>query len=111
MLTLIIKKWVEPYKLLETVKENAEVEEITFDGSNKSILKNHFLKQIKETKCFGLYMKNVNKFYLVDTARNIKELVTKEFNLTENDYEISDDDNKPFDVIDSGEAEASILSY
>lgn len=111
MLNLIIRKWIEPYKLLETIKEHSSMEEFTFDGTNKAILKTHFLKQLKETKGFGLYMKNVNKFYVFETACNIKDIVTKAFDLNENDYEITEDEHKPFDMIDSGRAEASIISY
>ena len=104
MLNLIIRKWVEPYKLLETIKEVSSTEEFTFDGSNKAILKAHFLKQLKSTKGFGLYMKNVNKFYLFDTSANIKDLLVSTFDLTSDDYEVSDDEKKPFDEIDSGKA-------
>lgn len=111
MLNLIIRKWVEPYKLLETIKEYSSMEDFTFDGSNKAILKAHFLKQLRETKGFGLYMKNVNKFYLFDTNCNVKDLLVKAFELTENDFEISEDENKPFDEIDSGKAEASIIMF
>ena len=80
-------------------------------SGNKVILKTHFLKQLKETKGFGLYMKNVHKFYLFDTSANIKDLLIKNFGLTEDDYEVTDDEHKPFDEIDSGKAEASILSF
>ena len=112
MLDLIIKKWVEPYKLLECMKENGDlVEELTFDGTNKAILKSHFLKQLTEEKNFGLYMKNVNKFYIFDTNKNLKEILTNNFNLTEDDYEITEDEYKPFDYVDSGKAEASIITF
>ncbi len=111
MLNLIIKKWIEPYTLLETVTEHATTEEFTFDGSNKTILKQHFLKQLRESKGFGLYMKNVNKFYLFNTNTNVKDIVTKEFELNEDDYEVTEDEHKPFELVDSGEAEASIITY
>ena len=111
MLNLIIRKWIEPYKLLETIKEVASMEEITFDGSNKLILKTHFLKQLKETKGFGLYMKNVNKFYLFDTTENIKEIILHKFELTQDDFEISENENQPFDEVDSGKSEASIIMF
>ena len=111
MLNFIIKKWVEPYKLIETIKEYSSMEDFTFDGSNKSILKAHFLKQLKDSKGFGLYMKNVNKFYLFDTNCNVKELLIRTFDLSEQDYEISEDENKPFDAIDSGKAEASVIMF
>lgn len=111
MLNLIIRKWIEPYMLLETIKAHSTVEEISFDGTNKSILKSHFLKQLKSTKDFGLYMKNVNKFYMFETNINLRDLVTKEFELTEGDIELTEDEHKPFDLVDSGEAEASIITY
>lgn len=111
MLTLIIKKWVEPYKLLEAIKEHSSMEDFTFDGSNKLILKNHFLKQLKTNKSFGLYMKNVNKFYLFETNINIKDILIKTFELTANDYEISEEEDKPFNEVDSGKAEAAIIMF
>lgn len=111
MLNLIIKKWIEPYKLLETVKEHSSMEDFTFDGTNKNILKEHFLKKLKTDKGFGLYMKNVNKFYLFDTNENIKNILIKTFEITEDEYEITEDENRPFDDIDSGRAEASIIMY
>lgn len=111
MLNLIIKKWVEPYKLLETIKEHSSVEEFSFDGSNKSILKAYFLKQLREDKEFGLYMKNVNKFYLFDTNCNVKDILVKTFNLSENDYEVTENEHRPFDEIDTGKAEAAIIMF
>jgi len=87
------------------------MEDFSFDGSNKAILKAHFLKLLKSDKEFGLYMKNVNKFYLFDTNCNVKDLLIKTFDLTENDYEITEDEHKPFDDIDSGKAEASIIMF
>lgn len=111
MQTLIIKKWIEPYKLIETVKEYGEVEEFTFDGTNKTILKAHFLKQLKETKSFGLYMKNVNKFYIFDTNINVKTALISQFGLETADYELTEDEQRPFNDIDSARAEASIIMY
>ena len=111
MLNLIIKKWIEPYKLLETIKEHSSMEEFTFDGTNKNILKEHFLKQLKEDKGFGLYMKNVNKFYLFETNENIKNILITTFGISENEYERTEDAHRPSDDIDSGRAEASLIMY
>ena len=111
MLNLIIKKWIEPYKLLETIKEISSMEEFTFDGTNKSILKAHFLKELRDNKGFGLYMKNVNKFYLFDTNLNIKEILINKFDISDTEYEVTEDEQKPFNDIDSGRAEASIIMY
>ncbi len=111
MLNLVIKKWIEPYKLLETIKDYSTVEEFSFDGSNKSILKSHFLKQLKTEKGFGLYMKNVNKFYLFDVACNVKEILTKNFELSDEDWSIFEDEDTPFSLVDSGKAEAAFFMY
>jgi len=111
MLNFIIRKWIEPYKLLETIKEHSSMEDFTFDGTNKNILKAHFLKQLREDKEFGLYMKNVNKFYLFDTNCNVKDILVKTFNLKKIDNEITEDEHKPFDDVDSGKAEASIIMF
>ena len=105
MLNLIIRKWIEPYMLLETIKEYASTEEFSFDGSNKAILKQHFLKQLRDTKAFGLYMKNVNKFYLFSGNIDIDKI----FSLTSSDYEITDNIEIPFEMVDMGKAEAGII--
>ena len=80
----IIKKWIEPYVLLETLKKDCElVKDFTFDG----------------------FSKNVNKFYLF----NGQEDIDKIFELAEDDYEITCDNEKPFEMIDMGKAEAVLI--
>ncbi len=111
MLNLVIKKWIEPYKLLETIKDYSSMEEFTFDGTNKTILKNHFLKQLKTEKGFGLYMKNVNKFYLFDTTCNLKDVLTKEFDLKDDDSSLIENEDEAFSLVDSGKAEAAFFMY
>ncbi|MDD3437582.1 MAG: DUF1015 domain-containing protein [Candidatus Gastranaerophilales bacterium] len=69
----IITKRIEPYVLLEKVKKYFDIEEFTFDGQNKNEIKAKFLQAIEESNktqiSMGLYMKNVNKFYLL-TLKN-----------------------------------------
>lgn len=65
----IITKWIEPYVLLDKVKKYFDVKDFVFDGQNKKEVKVEFLKKIEEANkqqiSMGLYMKNVNKFYLL----------------------------------------------
>lgn len=102
----IIKKWIEPYVLLETLKKDCElVKDFTFDGFSKNEIKKEFLKQLKKENTFGLYMKNVNKFYLFNDQADIDKI----FELAEDDYEITSDNEKPFEMIDMGKAEAVLI--
>jgi len=112
MKSVIITKWIEPYKLLETVKAEYEYHDFTFTTLNKEIEKKKFLKALESDKnSVGLYMKNVNKFYFFTRKDefDLMEYLTKEFSLVENDYEISSDIiNKPVETVDTAKAEASI---
>ena len=103
----IIKKWIEPYVLLETLKKDCKlVKDFTFDGFSKNNIKKEFLKELaKGNNHFGLYMKNVNKFYLFSGKADIDKI----FELTAFDYETTEDIKKPFDMVDMGKAEAGIL--
>lgn len=115
-MNIIIRKWIEPYVLLETAKKSFEMEDLTFDGFSKNEKKNELLKKLASAKggAFGLYMKNVNKFYLFSTDKNIdieKDLIQQTLNFKEEDYEITEDINKPIELVDIGKAEAGILCY
>lgn len=102
----IIKKWIEPYVLLETLKKDCKlVKDFTFDGFSKNNIKKEFLKELAKENHFGLYMKNVNKFYLFNGKADIDKI----FELTASDYETTEDIEKPFDMVDMGKAEAGIL--
>lgn len=113
MQSLIITKWIEPYKLLETIKEDYQYKDFTFDGSNKLIEKKKFIKELNNSKfSLGLYMKNVNKYYLFTRNESFDILTKLEhiFELTQEDIQICDEDiNKPFDLVDIGKAEAGII--
>ena len=140
----IITKWIEPYVLLETVKKYFDVKDYTFTGANKAEVKQEFLKSIEKSSkdkiSMGLYMKNVNKFYLLTLREDVsgildgfkvpevlknldltvlhKVILTKELGFTEEEQMAQDGikyikvENEAFDMIDSGKAEASfIMAY
>ena len=140
----IITKWIEPYVLLETVKKYFDVKDYTFSGANKAEVKKEFLNAIeklsKDKITMGLYMKNVNKFYLLTLREDVnsildaynvpeelktldltvlhKVILTKELGFTEEEQMAQDGikyikvENEAFDMIDLGRAEASfIMAY
>lgn len=140
----IITKRIEPYDLLEKVRKYFDTEEFVFDGKNKNEVKTEFLNALEEANekqiSMGLYMKNVNKFYLLTLRENVdsilneynvpdvlkkldltvlhKVLITKEFGYTEEEQMAQDgikyikQESEAFDMIDSGKAEASfIMAY
>lgn len=113
MKSIIITKWIEPYKLLETIKAEYNFKDFTFDGITKPIEKKKFFSELEaNNNAVGLYMKNVNKYYLFTNEQpyNIWENLTKEFGFIDGDFEISEDiTNKPFDMVDLGKAEASLI--
>lgn len=103
----ILTKWIEPYVVLESIKSKCElIKVLKFDGFSKNNEKKEFLKQLQSPDFFGLYMKNVNNFYLF--KGNID--IVSEFNLESSDYELTDDIEKPFIMVDMGKAEAGFLS-
>lgn len=112
MSNIIIKKWMEPYILLETFKKHFEMEDLTFDGLTKQTAKDKMLKIIEknEGKAFGLYMKNVNKFYIFKSAdkQNTDNLLGF-LNLSLEDAEITEDYEIPLQYVDLAKAEAAII--
>jgi uncharacterized protein (DUF1015 family) len=140
----IITKWIEPYVLLEKVKKYFDVEEFEFDGSGKNKAKTEFLNAIEKSNekqiSMGLYMKNVNKFYLMKLRENVndildeykvpevlkeldlivlhKVLISKEFGfsdeeqMSQNGIKYIKQEAEAFDMVDMGKAEASfIMAY
>jgi len=101
----ILTKWIEPYVLLETLKKHCEMKDFTFDGFTKDTVKNKFLKSLEKDFSFGLYMKNVNKFYAFKGEINIDEI----FGFEKDDYIETVDITEPFEFIDLGKAEASFI--
>lgn len=113
MKNIVIKKWIEPYKLLESLKENTKYSDYTFTGVNKEEKKAEFLKTLASDKSnIGLYMKNVNKYYIFTLQNKNTDTWTNlcnEFQISDNDIEISEDTEKPFYLIDIGKAEAFLI--
>ena len=101
----ILTKWIDPYVLLETLKQHTEMKDYAFDGFSKNMVKTQFLKSLEKDFSFGLYMKNVNKFYAFKDDIDIDKL----FGFTKGDYIETVDLQGPFDMIDMGKAEASFI--
>ena len=112
MKNLIIKKWIEPYRLLETVKKYCSVTDYTFDGMNKLEQKNKMFSDIgDDSGKFALYMKNVNKFYVFSPNDEFDLLskIVEVFEFTPEDYEISENSEESIHLVDLGKSEASFL--
>ena len=140
----IITKWVQPYVLLESVKKYFDVKDYTFTGADKLSVKKQFLFDLEKSAqnkiSMGLYMKNVNKFYLLSLRENVdaildeyevpdvlktldltvlhKVIISKELGFTQEEQMAQDGikyikvENEAFDMIDLGKAEASfIMAY
>lgn len=114
MQNIVIKKWIEPYVLLETYKKYFTMEDITFDSISKEMSKNKMLKNIQksEGKSFGLYMKNVNKYYVFSSSGSIlKDDLIKYIDVTGEDCEISSDTDTALSSVDLAKAEAVLVMY
>lgn len=122
----IIKKWFQPYVILETVKKYFEVTDITFDGKTKLDSMKNFISEINSSEriTIGLYMKNVNKFYLLklnNDTNTSSDITVLENLLSANNFDnpnISDfhewvevikDTDKAINLIDMGKAEAAFI--
>ena len=109
---LSIKKWVEPYVLLETLKKSYLMADLTFDGFSKLNQKDVMLNLIKKSdnKSFGLYMKNVNKFYVFssDNSVNVEDILSK-IGVDKDEAELFDDYNIPVNEVDMARAEAGLI--
>ena len=134
----IITKWVEPYVLLEAVKKYFNLTDFTFVSENKDEVKKEFLAKLEEENkkqiSIGLYMKNVNKYYLmtikdgavdeIDAPDVLKKLdltalheliITKELGYTKEEQmgqvgiKYIKQEFEAFDMIDKGSAEATFI--
>lgn len=114
MKNMIITKWIEPYKLLETIKDYYNYSDVNFDVISKAAEKKKFLKNLENTKnSIGLYMKNVNKYYLFTRSEffDICNKLEETFKFSQDDYLITDDIELPFNMVDMGKAEAGIIIF
>ncbi len=137
----IITKFIEPYVLLESVKKYYDMTDYTFTSQNKEEIKAKFLADLEKSNAerisMGLYMKNVNKFYLlalkdgvldtIDTPDVLKKLdltvlheliisnelgYSKEEQMSQDGIKYIKQEFEAFDMIDKGTAEASfIMAY
>lgn len=137
----IITKFIEPYVLLEGVKKYYDMTDYTFTSANKEEVKTKFLADLEKANAqkisMGLYMKNVNKFYLlslkdgvldtIDAPDVLKKLdltvlheliisnelgYSKEEQMSQDGIKYIKQEFEAFDMIDKGTAEASfIMAY
>ncbi len=137
----IITKFIEPYVLLESVKKYFDLSEYTFISSNKKDVKEKFLSDLEKSNAerisMGLYMKNVNKFYLLKLKDGILDMIdapdvlkkldltvlheliitnelgyTREVQMAQDGIKYIKQEFEAFDMIDKGTAEASfIMAY
>jgi len=96
MKCFVIEKWLEPYVILEKFKERFECHDLTFDGFSKNKAKENMLSIIENSdNCtVGIYMKNVNKFYVM-TSREDDALkcVFEDLNLVQEDIKTDSVEN------------------
>ena len=122
----IITKRLEPYDVIEGAKKYYDATDYTFNGRNKFEIMEEFLSELKNRKSpsVGLYMKNVNKFYLLTIKENpdkltdiqlLNKLITNEYNFTQEEQVAEDgisystDTEFALEQIDMGKAEASFI--
>lgn len=123
----IITKRLEPYDVIESAKKFYNVVDFTFTGRDKFEKLELFLSELKKTTeaSAGLYMKNVNKFYLLTAKENPKNLSDVEFlhtmlisteysfdensQINQNGITYSDDTEYALEQIDMGKAEATFV--
>ena len=113
MNVFVLKKWVQPYVLLQFFNDNFCADSLTFDGSDKIPKKEKFLETLLNDKSsIGLYMKNVNKFYIfsqVNSCLNISDKLIETLNLSSDDYAFSEDFNSSLALVDIAKAEAVVI--
>ena len=123
----IITKRIEPYDVIESAKKFYDCVDYTFTGRDKFEVMDKFLSDLKSKTqpSMGLYMKNVNKFYLLTIKTNPENLsdtellhgllISAEYGLSEeeqlNEVGIiySTDTDFALEQIDMGKAEASFI--
>ena len=110
MSNLVIKKWIQPYLLIENLKDFYKVTELTFLAPTKIALKQEMFEAVNKGK-IGLYMKNVNKFYILEDMSNtdLKQLLKEKLVLVDADLEEEADRENAISLVDLGKSEASFL--
>ena len=113
MKCLVVEKWIEPYVILEKFKKYFECVDLTFDGFSKTIEKKNMLTLIQNSSdlTVGIYMKNVNKFYVM-TSENLSSLskVFEELGLDKGEISLKDDAEEGILLIDMAKAEFIVIT-
>lgn len=105
---LVLKKWIEPYVLLETLKKHYEMKDFTFDGWTKTYVKKEFFKSLEKPDTLGVYMKNVNKFYCFSNVQKLN--VPDIFGLGESDFSAENSADEALNLVDMGKVEAAFIN-
>lgn len=105
---LVLKKWIEPYVLLETLKKHYQMKDYTFDGWTKNEVKKEFFKALEKPCTLGLFMKNVNKFYLFSEVKDLD--ILQIFGLAETDFSSENSAVEALNLVDMGKAEAAFIN-
>lgn len=125
----IITKRIEPYDVIESAKKFYNCTDYTFTGRDKFDILDKFLTDLatesKTQPALGLYMKNVNKFYLLTIKENPdnlsctellhKLLITDEYGFSKEEQisqtgiDYSDSIEYSIEQIDMGKAEATFI--
>jgi len=137
----IIEKFIEPFTVIDKISKYFDIESLDFVSANKNEIKKEFLEKLeienKKQITMGLYMKNVNKFYILKLTKNVNDLIDapevlkkldltvlhevllkKEFDFTQEELmsqtgiKYIKSEQEAFDRIDMGKAQYSfIMAY
>lgn len=106
----VIKKWIQPYLLIEYLKDYYTVTDLTFDGASKNKFKAKMFEAVNAGK-IGLYMKNVNKFYILEEKENASliDIIKEKLSLSDADLADEPDKERALQLVDMGKSEASFI--
>ncbi len=110
-MNIIIKKWIQPYLLIEYLKDFYNVVDLTFDGASKNKFKQQMFAEV-DSGNIGLYMKNVNKFYVLKDKSSdtlLVDIIKDKLDLTDADLAEEADKDKALGLVDLGKSEASFF--
>ncbi|MCI1274342.1 MAG: hypothetical protein LKG27_07930 [Clostridiaceae bacterium] len=115
MKSVVVTKWLEPYVILETFKKHFELKVFNFDGFSKPMEEKKFLSSIEKSLTFsiGIYMKNVNKFYLFTSEKLVdiySEILEKEFSLSSEDMKTDVEVADAIKMVDLAKAEFIMIT-
>src|SRR5574344_360824 len=115
MKSIVVTKWLEPYVILETFKKHFELEVFNFDGFSKPMEEKKFLSSIEKSLTFsvGIYMKNVNKFYLFTSEKSVdisSEILEKELSLSLEDMKSGVEVSEAVKMVDLANAEFIMIT-